>query len=411
MSTPTQPLQESKLPRRDWLIIPAICVLTAAAVAGLINAVAQHNYTEFDQSEKLCKTFVDPAIGIRRAASCTYTEKTLETPPTTFTLNDRGYREETNFPAKTPGTFRIVLVGTSFGFGLGTPKDQIIAARLPIELSQLTGRKVELYNEALPGFPGLPQNLPKRFDDILAAQPDLILWQMTRWDIKADQAGKPDPPDVRQTAFTLPAGTMDRVHTAFHHHSPKAIVVSLAKLGAASVHAAKSAFLDSTAAFMLRSWLSRSETQFLSSYLGSPDNTSGYLRVHQTKTWEENTALFDSLYRVVQQKAADAHIPMALVVWPSRAQASMIAAGEWDPAYDPYRLTRDIGNTVRRNGGTYLDIFPDMRTETDPGRGYLPIDGHPNGEGFRMLSHDLALALTSGAVPELTASKPPQADR
>lgn len=397
---------DPKLPLRDWLVIPAICLVSIVGFSFFANQLAKHYYTEFEDGLDRCTAFVDHTIGdVRRPSACTYTEKTLETDPATFTLNDRGYREDSALKPKAPGTYRIVMVGASFGFGLGAPKDKTIAARLPIEIEKRTGKKVEVYNESIPGFPGGVQNITKRWDDIIAAQPDLILWQMTRWDIKADEATRPDPPDIRQK-FSVSDVSRKRVADAFHSHSPKRILLSLVKFGADTARSGKQAIVDSQAGFMLHSWLAHSDSQFLSTYITGADTLSGYMRTKFSPLWADHIALFEPIYREVRAKADAAHVPVAVIVWPTRAQAQQISSGEWDAAiYDPYHLTRDMGDIVHRNGGIYLDIHPLMRNEPDPSRGYIPIDGHPTPYGDVMLARQVATVLTSGVIPELSATQ------
>ena len=82
---------------------------------------------------------------------------------------------------KPPGTFRIVMIGTSFAIGMRVPREQTFAALLPVELSRRTGLKVQLYNEAIPFK--LPDTIAAHFDEALEAKPDMILWALNSSDI------------------------------------------------------------------------------------------------------------------------------------------------------------------------------------------------------------------------------------
>jgi hypothetical protein len=75
---------------------------------------------------------------------------------------------------KSQATYRIVMVGSSLGMGLGVPEEQTFGALLPKELSRRTGNKVELYNESCTWE--VPHIVDMRFNEVLVAKPDMILW-------------------------------------------------------------------------------------------------------------------------------------------------------------------------------------------------------------------------------------------
>ena len=73
------------------------------------------------------------------------------------------------------------MVGTSIAAGFRVSQEQTIAALLPAELSRRTGRKVEIYNEGLPLRPS--SSISRNFNEVLAADPDMILWIVSPLDI------------------------------------------------------------------------------------------------------------------------------------------------------------------------------------------------------------------------------------
>ena len=77
------------------------------------------------------------------------------------------------------------MIGSSVAFGFTVPEERTIAAVLPPELSAKVGHRVEIYNEASPGGKtGTTQNIDLRFNDVLAAQPDMIFWIIVPGDIR-----------------------------------------------------------------------------------------------------------------------------------------------------------------------------------------------------------------------------------
>jgi hypothetical protein len=73
------------------------------------------------------------------------------------------------------------LIGSSVALGERVPFLQTLAALLPKKLAQQSGAKIELYNEGMAY--GFARNTALRFQDALAANPDMILWVLTPLDI------------------------------------------------------------------------------------------------------------------------------------------------------------------------------------------------------------------------------------
>jgi hypothetical protein len=389
---------ETRLPRRDWILLPLIGLLTIVAVCAATESVARHIYTEFDAGSEQCPHFTDPYIGIERNASCAYRRKTLESDVVDYRLNSRGYRDDTEVTPKQPGVFRIVLVGSSFGYGGAVDREQSIAGVLPTLLSQQLGRKVELYNVSVPGFPGLPQSLNRRFADALDAQPDLVLWVLTRWDIKSAL----DAPDAENGA----GEAADAGHqTAVVEDStdsrsrglPRGIREALASL--------KQGFMNSRSAYLLQQLLCKSQSQYLKRSLMGPDEINGYLHTSLSNAWRNRLDGFDESVAAISGKASAAHVLLAVARLPSGVEATMISMGEWPAGYDPYLLTKEVDQIVARRGAIPLDVTTGFRDVPHPERDYFPVDGHANVVGNVVLAQLLAEKLeSSGLVPRNSAA-------
>ena len=128
-----------------------------------------------------CLVIKDPSNGARGIPNCVIWEKIPEGKPTEYRFNSSGYRDNADFGPKSPGTYRIVMVGTSVAAGFRVPQEQTVGALLPAELSRRTGRKVEVYNEALPWR--TPSSISRNFNEALASNPDMILWLLSPLDI------------------------------------------------------------------------------------------------------------------------------------------------------------------------------------------------------------------------------------
>ena len=184
ISHPTghQPSAEVKLPRRDWILLPFISLLTIVVLAGSGELIARRVFSGSTTLMKNCMVMDDKSTGPRAIPNTVCWEKIPESQLVEYRFNGCGHRAGMECLPKQPGTYRIVMTGSSLALGEGVQREQTFAALLPEELSQETGRKIELYNESM-GW-GFPHSVRLRFNEVLAAKPDLILWILTPGDIE-----------------------------------------------------------------------------------------------------------------------------------------------------------------------------------------------------------------------------------
>jgi hypothetical protein len=301
---------------------------------------------------------------------------------------------------KKQGAYRIVLAGSSFAMGHLTREDETFAVLLPVSLSQETGRKIELYNEGMVGVN--PHTFALRFDEVLAAKPDLILWTLTPWDVQnaipSDEAKNPN------TKAGFLAKAWFRVKATFAAR-PFPDAVSL--ISQRFWQEGKEQFEDSSIAALLQHFIFESKSQYVKSSLMAGDS-AGYLNTEPDEKWERRLRQFDSDAADIEARAEAAKVPLVAVLLPNRVQAAMISTSKWPAGYDPYMLDDELRTIIVSHGGVYIDIFPDLRSLSNPEQGYFPIDGHPDAEGHKMISRLLTKELTGGAVPGLKAEIPPK---
>ena len=393
------PMPKNKLPRRDWVVMPLLTLLTFGAAYWALEAIAKGNFSEPTSGRSRCSAYLDPWIGISRPADCTYVEVSSEGVSTRYHLNKEGYREEANLSPKTPGMLRIVMVGTSFGIGGGSPKNQTIADLLPQELSAKLGRPVELYNESIAGFPGLPQNLDRRFQDVLAAQPDIILWQMTRWDIKADDLTAPE--DENTGGRPAAVAQQSKGPSLAGSHGLHRMLSSAPMLFKDVGQSARSLYTGSRVASLFATLLNQSQSQYIASSLHGSDAAVGYLNVNKSPFWSGRYMRFDAQLASVAARARAAHVPVVLTVLPTRVQVAMVSGGEWPASYDPYKLASEVGGIADAHQVYFVDVLPGFRNVLNAENGYRVGDGHPNASGNRMLASLLAEQLTRDALPAM----------
>lgn len=288
-----------------------------------------------------------------------------------FRFNSSGYRSDVEFGPKSPGTYRIVIIGSSIVLGARVPIEDTFATRLAEDLSLRTGRKIAIYNLGIAGAGGYPPIVALRFKDALAAKPDLILWVLTSWNIK-------------NVSKLMPARSVGG-------GNPVTLGYILRR---------------SRTNLMMHFIEYQSQSLYVSDYLRSGDDEVGHLRIEPSAEWKNRMLQFDSSDADIEGRVRAAGVPLVTAFVPLHGEAAMILMGKWPAGYDPYRLSNELRAIVTSHGGTYIDILPDVRSAPSLQQGYFPVEGHPNAKGHAIISSLLAKELTSGSVPALRTAHP-----
>ena len=401
-------VKEPNLRRRDWVLLPAVSLLTICFLAVSAELLARRLYPVARVDFQNCFATNDPTgdAAVKPNSVCweQIPESTLKVE---YRFNRRGDRAGAELSPKQPGTYRIVLIGSSLAQGLFVPREKTFAALLPEELSAETGRKIEVYNEATGGkFRGGPfptQDSAQHFNEVLTAQPDLILWVITPTDVSnAESKEKEDAPARGVLQEDPQSATGASKSRSFWSN----VIASIAK--GTFGERLKSRWEDTRTSFMMKHLLIASESQgeYIKSYLRNGDDAN-FLKTKPDAKWQMQLEHFDGELAEIMGLAKNAGVPLVAAFVPNRAQAAMIAKGDWPAGYDPFKLRDEVRDSIVSDGGYFVDILPDYRGIPSPERDYFPVDGHPDADGQAVICRFLTKALTSGAVPELKASVPP----
>jgi len=378
-----EPRQAAKLSRRDWILLPLVGVFTICLIAGSVELIARHAFSESKKGLASCFVMNDPSTGVRGIPNSVCWDKGTETGWIETRFNSCGYRAGMECGPKPAGTYRIVMTGSSIALGERVQRQDSLAALLPQDLSQQTGRKIELYNEGM-GF-GFSHNTALRFKDVLAAQPDMVLWLLT-------------PSDVEGSQFVLP--TMDLVKYNNQGLTTKAWIRIKNNFASKSFASAASSVFDRTrTALMLRYYLYQSQSQYVKFYLMGSADLTDFLKDQPSPGWPIRMQQLDKDASDMEARSKAAGVPFVAVYLPNRVQSAMISMGQWPQGFDPYKMDSDLRTIITSHGGTYLEILPDFRTIPNPERYYLPVDGHPNADGHALFARLIAKAMTSGPDP------------
>ena len=381
------------LSRRDWIVLPALGLLTIGLMAGSMELIGTRIFPWEGRSLTKCMVLNDPSTGLRGIPNTVCWGRPAEGQPVEYRFNNHGHRSAMDWGPKPPGVYRVVMPGSSVVFGDGVASEKTIASLLPAMLSRQTGRRIEVYNEGM-GF-GFPRSVALRFDnEVLAASPDLILWAVTPTDIEnvselgLNPALEKGGSAAKSASFLTIA--RQKITAAF---ATKSIAESLTYI------------LNQTrTAFMLQHFLDESQSQYLKNVLisGGPQ----YLRAEPDAKWQDELRQFDAYTAEVEQKARTANVPFVAVLLPVRAQAALISIGEWPQGIDPYKVDRDVRSIITSHGGIFVDILPEFRKIPNPEQYYFPYDGHPNARGNAIFADLLVKGLARGPMPA-SGDEPP----
>lgn len=373
---------ESRLPPRDWILMPFLGLLTVVLLSVLVEWISAAGFSEGSTSPESCMVFNDPSTGVRALPNCTFSSKGLEGSMVDYSFNRCGHRAGMECGPKTPGVYRIVLIGSSIAEGLYVSRKDSFAALLSGELSQPAGQRIEIYNEGM--YFGFSHSQTLRFNDALAQSPDMIFWALT-------------PEDVRSASEILPGLNADpdskigRRAKAWRRLkgilNPRSTVGALAEL-----------FDRTSTAFMIRHFLFMSENQYLRAYLIPGNEAAAFLLTEPTSGWNDRLLQFDKDAANLEERARAAGVPFVATLVPAREQAAMISTGEWPAGYDPYKVGNQLRTIITSHGGVYLDVLPDFRNIPNPEQYYLPVDGHPTVSGHALIAQILANELNSAAL-------------
>jgi hypothetical protein len=381
--------EEAKLPRRDWILLPALGLATVCLLAGGVELGARRMMTSLPTIAEDCLVLNDLS-GVRGIHNCVVWEKMPESELTEYRFNSSGYRNDIDLGPKSPDTYRIVVVGTSMAAGFRVPREKTFGALLPAELSRRTGRKVELYNEALAWR--FPRSLARFFNEAIAAKPDMILWVLAPADIGDPWLMRADP----SKSLNVRARVWYIIKDAFATRSFKESVALV--------------FSRTRTATLLADLLFASPSQYVKSSLLQGSYKSEFLQADPNPDWQGRLKEFDSNAANIEGQASKAGIPLVAVFLPDRTQVAMISLmGDWPKGFDPYKLDNDLRTIIMSHGGTYVDILLDFRTIPNPQLGYYAIDGHPNAAGHAIITRFLSDKLVDGAVAGLGAIGPQRA--
>jgi hypothetical protein len=354
-----------RLPRRDYLILPLLCLLTAVCMLGIAEAASR---IAFAQHEKDACMVADPVLGTRFKPDCVSHVKAAEGPWVTNRYNSCGFRTPQPCGPLPPGDVRIAVLGSSIAQGYLVRYHDTFSALASAALSRNCGKPVQFQNLASIGY--IWQRLAIRAHEALALKPNAAVIVIVPFDL---QQSEPKSGDAEHAVAMRP-GPMKRL---------------------------ESVLKDSRAVVAAQHFLFSRPDLYVPLYLHYGDRAN-FLRPPFTRLWQERLANFDRLLAGIAREYHAAHVPLLLVFVPQRAQAALLADHASPPGVNPYAFGQAIGRIAARHGIDYLDLSADFARIPRAASLYYPVDGHLAASGDAVLAHELAPALMHD-VPALSA--------
>jgi hypothetical protein len=362
----------------DRILLPVLALLTIGLLTASTVFIGQWKFSESTTTLNSCLIVDDDLTGPRGVPNSVCQEKAPETSWIEYRFDNCGYRTVTKCGPKKPGTYRIVMTGSSVAMGSRVRIEDAFGTLLPEKLLGFTKRRIEVYNEAI--SLGFVKSTALRFNDVIKAQPDLVLWIVTPLDLEegGDLRFKPR----KESTWTM---------------------VKEAVAKGDLLQRIRNRFDYSPAGFAIQHFLIESESpgQYIRSFLERPDQDMGFLRKEYSPQWKQRIHDLDATVAAVAARARAAGVPLVVTLLPNRAQAAMISTGYWPQGYDPYRVESEVRSRVISQGGIYLETFRDFRQYPGIQDFFYPVDGHPDSRAHAIFADVLARHLTSGAVADL----------
>jgi hypothetical protein len=358
---------DKSLPRRDFLIIPLLALLTLVVLAGLGEFAARQLFVE--SGSETCSAVGPGNVGVMRP-NCTSWRKAAEGPETVNTYNNCGYRTPEPCGTRAPGSLRVVLMGASTAQGMKVPYPDTFAARLSQALSRACHRPVEFQNMGVPGAGLL--DIYHRLGEALALRPDMIMVVITPYEMKAaidpGELAHRDTPPVTAAAEPPPP--------------PKSFVARLSDLA-----------FNSRLLVVAQHFLFQDRATFVRLFMLHGDD-AGYLRVPFTASWEQRLRDFDTLLAAMAARSKAAGVPMMLVLGPQRIQAALLDRAVSPPDVDPFEIGHRLAAIAARHGVAFQDTLTGFADVHDPDAMFYAVDGHMDAAGHAVFARSVLDRLT-----------------
>ena len=357
----------AKLPRRDFILLPLLSLLTVVLLIGsseLVCRVVWPDYTE------------DPCAlpdGHHKPA-CSSTLKAMEGPVYQEAYNDCGYRSRASCGPKPPNHIRIALLGSSFTLAFAVPYDEGFPGETEQKLTRACHRPVEIQN--LSAVQLQPIQVYSRLDEALALKPDVVVVSINP--IDADQ----DYTDEDMRNRDQPASLLRK------SPPPPAFPLRLVKQFQAGL----------TSILVAQHYRFLDQADYIQHYLQYGD-MADFLRQPFSDRWQRRFAQLDVLLGEMADKAHRQGVPIVFISGLSRAQVGLMSETKRPPGVDPFAFDAAFARIAQKHGIIDIDPGPAFSRRPEGTRLFYPVNGHLNAQGNAIYAEVLTQGLLSSGLP------------
>lgn len=357
-------MKRNRLPRRDYILLPALSLLTIVVLFSCAELTARHFFP--DDQPDTC--FYRSAIGPADRANCVSYERIPESAPVRSAFDVCGYRSLHGCGPKRAGVFRVAVIGSSIAEARLVPLDRTYIA--------LAADSVEFIPVASPL--SSPAHSLARMSEVLSLHPDAVLQVLSPVDIETLwMYVRGDTLNIG-TQRATPQGRRDLNHY---------------------LRSVSDALKDSRAVLAAEHFLFRDEQTYLRLYM-LYGYKADYLRQPLSRAWRQRFAELNWVDGQIAARLDRAGIPFYITAFPSRAGAILLKR---DPA--AYAWGREVEQIAQSNHAHYIDLLHAFAEMPDPGSLFYTVDGHPNEAAQPLLARTLVVGLL-GDSPRLRVAEP-----
>jgi GDSL-like Lipase/Acylhydrolase family len=347
-----------QVPRRDYVLLPLIFVMTIFVLLGGGEIITRLVYVQ-DNDVEPCE-YIAPA-GYRYHPMCTSRTKVWEGPWVTQHFNDCGYRSANACGTLPAGSLRVVVVGSSTARGALVNYDDSFAARAAAALTKQCSGLVDFQN--LGSEPPDVRRIDQRMSEALGLHPTAIVMTIGPFDLE----------NLKDPAPAAEAKPPQK-------QSPLRILVSM--LRQSRLFELMQYHLYSDPSFQVRAFLLN----------GDP---ADYVRRPLSAAWQQRVDDLGDLLGRITAHTAPANVPVLLFYIPERAQVALAKMSSDPPGVDPFVLGEAVNQAAAKHGVRFLDSTKAFASAPNFQSLFYLTDGHPQAGGHAALAGDVEQAVLS----------------
>ena len=362
-------LPSERLPRRDYVLLPLTAILTVTLLFLCVEVGARLIWPE--QKRDMCEIWEAGHSHMR--PNCQTRVKLAEGAWVDYRYNECGYRSGASCGPKPANALRVVVLGTSVTRGFWVSYEDTYSGRLERSFGRQCQRPVEFHNLSIGGAIGpVWHTVVEKAEEAIHLEPDALVLLVTSF-------------DLQQYSSTTRASTEDM---------PSGAPISLTKMIAGIRQ-----LLDNTRAITLAMHLVFSDaSRYVPLFLMHGDSAD-YMRPPLSPEWQFRLGIADTTIDSLSKTAQATGVHLIVLYSPSRQEVLIAHMAKRIPAVDPRTFGRALANIAQRHGATFVTPIDLEAAAPDPNALFYAVDGHPTGDGHRLIAEALERGLNS-QVPE-----------